>query len=496
MFDYAVVGGGIGGVAVASVLSNIGKKVILFEKMDYFGGCAGTFERNGLFYNAGATTLVGLQERFPVRLLFDILNIPVETLPIKPIDPSIVVYIEDKIINRYKDRDTAFEEIQKNFPYSNNKILWKKIFEISDINWQNIYKLIPFNPSLSYFFKTGLKNPVFSIKTFIYNLLSAKDIIKSYLGEIDENYKHFLNSQILMTTQGYWHQVSFSSASMGLTYTNLDNYYVIGGMNQLLNIISKKIDTLSLKTLVKKVKKLKDGFQIETNKGVFYAKRVILNKTIWDFCDLLDEEDLKKLCHKHKAKYNKMWSSATIYFHVKDDKNILNRYHYQIIHKHKNPYTDSYSFFVSVSDCQDSILSADKLKSITISTHCNIDLWNNLSKQEYTEKKERLKEFIMKELYNFIPSFRYMEKTEIEVATPLTFQRYTGRFKGTVGGLPLIREYVPFRYPSNKTPVDGLFLIGDTLFPGQGWPGVVLGVFNLLIQLEREFYGTLHKHIT
>lgn len=493
MFDYAVVGGGIGGVVAAALLSRLGKKVILFERLDYLGGCAGTFEKDGFLYNAGATTLVGLGNGYPVKLLTDILAI--DYLPVKHIDPSIVVYVGDKVVSRYRDRKIAVEQIQTNFYHKNNSAMWQKIFQVADTNWKNVYNLLPFKPQLSYFIKTGLKNLTYTIGNLAYNLLPARDVIKLYLGSVDEDYKHFLNSQILMTAQGYWDEVSFSTASMGLTYTNLDNYYVNGGMSELLNTISTNITNLQKKTTVKKVKKVSDRFEIHTNKGVFEARKVILNKNIWNFCDILQDDKVKDICHKNIKTYRKMWSSATLYFHLKDPANLLDKHHYQIIHKDKNPYTGSHSFFVSLSDVDDKKMTVNGYKSITISTHCKIDLWENLSQSEYVEKKEILKQFIMDKLYIYLPQIKMMEKTRIMVATPRTFERYTARYRGSVGGLPMVVEYVPFRYPSNFTGINGVYLIGDTVFPGQGWPGVVVGVFNLLLLLEKDFHGLLYKYI-
>lgn len=493
MFDYAVVGGGIGGVTAAALLSRLGKKVVLFERLNYLGGCAGTFERDGFVYNAGATTLVGLGKGYPVRLLIDILGI--RDLPVKQIDPSIVVYVGDKVVARYRDRKAAVEQIQKNFYHKNNPALWQKIFQVADTSWKNIYNLLPFKPQLSYFVKTGIKNLTYTIGNLAYNLLPAREVIKLYLGSVDEDYRHFLNSQILMTAQGYWDEVSFVAASMGLTYTNLDNYYVTGGMSELLNTISTVITSMQKKTAVKKIRKVSDRFEIHTNRGVFEAKRVILNKSIWNFCDIVEDDRLRDICQKNIKTYRKMWSSATLYFHLKDPDNLLDKHHYQIIHKDKNPYTGSHSFFVSLSDISDSRMTVGGYKSVTISTHCKIDLWENITQEEYVEKKERLKQFIMDKLYFYLPQIKTMEKTMIMVATPRTFERYTARYRGSVGGLPMVLDYVPFRYPSNFTGIDGVYLVGDTVFPGQGWPGVVVGVFNLLLLIEKDFYGLLHQHI-
>jgi phytoene dehydrogenase-like protein len=492
LLDYIVVGGGIGGVITYTLLKKLGKRVILIEKLSYLGGCAGTFEKDGIFYNVGASTLVGLDEGLPLDILIKILEIDKKSMPIIQIDPAIVVYVNDKIIHRYTDFGNAYEEINKNFYYPKNKQLWEKIKKTSDKNWENIYQMLPFNPrDLKTLSKTVFKNLNYLFFNLKENLLTAKSVIKDYIPNPDKDYIAFLNSQILMTTQCYWDEVSFSFACMGLTYPNLKNYYVVGGMSRFLDSIVGDDKNVLKKTKVLSILKNKDFFVVKTNKGDFECKKVILNKTIWDYCQLLEPTLKDKYCDKNIKKYNKLWSSATLYFWIEDKNNVLDKHHYQIIHE-KNPYTDSYSFFVSVADKVD---AKENKKSITISTHCKIDLWENLTQQEYNEKKENLKNFILEKLYQKLPFFKTIQKGEIMVGTPKTFKRYTERYRGTVGGIPLRRDYTMLNYPVGITPIKNLFLVGDSVFPGQGYPGVSVGVFNLLLQIEEDFREIFYRYI-
>ena len=62
--------------------------------------------------------------------------------------------------------------------------------------------------------------------------------------------------------------------------------------------------------------------------------------------------------------------------------------------------------------------------------------------------------------------------------TPKTFEFYTKRKNGFVGGIPhSIRSNLLFMTPDNP-PFANLYLVGDTVFPGQGIPAVVLGALN------------------
>ena len=51
--DAIVIGSGIGGLSVASILSRIGKKVLVLEQHDQAGGCCHTFIEKGFEFDVG-----------------------------------------------------------------------------------------------------------------------------------------------------------------------------------------------------------------------------------------------------------------------------------------------------------------------------------------------------------------------------------------------------------------------------------------------------------
>ena len=66
----------------------------------------------------------------------------------------------------------------------------------------------------------------------------------------------------------------------------------------------------------------------------------------------------------------------------------------------------------------------------------------------------------------------------VDAATPHTFATYTGRARGLVGGLPQTPASASLGAVSQRTPVHGLFLCGDTTFPGQSTVGATLSGLN------------------
>lgn len=60
-----------------------------------------------------------------------------------------------------------------------------------------------------------------------------------------------------------------------------------------------------------------------------------------------------------------------------------------------------------------------------------------------------------------------VEKRHIEFGTPATFQKYTFRSGGLVGGVPHSVNNL-LKMHSGVTRFKGFFNTGDTVFPGQG----------------------------
>ncbi len=485
MFDFAIIGAGIGGSVVASILNHLGYSVALFEKLEYLCGCAGTFRRKGYYFNVGAATFVGLDGNLPLAKLKKLLNLD---FPVVKIDPSLKIYIKDKTINRYQDKNMAFEEIQKAFYDKNNQKFWSTIYNTSDIIWDMLYDFLPQQsnlPDVNLIFR-AFKHIDKIIKIAPYFFKNARAYALQTLNSLDKDYERFLSYHTLITAQGFLDEVNVGVASLGLTYPNLDNYYVIGGMDKACEAFVKNLKHVFRRTTVQKIRSYEDRFVLETSAGEFEAKNIVLNKTIFDLHELFDDPYIKEFSFKSQKTFSKKWGAFTMYFMVDDifDKDF--EYHHFILLDEEIPFTKSKSIFLSISAKEDSILSIENKRSITISTHSTIDEWFGLEKEEYKRRKKVVENFIIDRLHKYIPILKDAKLYNVESGTPLTFKRYTSRYMGSVGGIPVINEYF-FKYPRPISPIKGVYLVGDTVFPGQGWPGVSLGAINLAKIIDKNF---------
>jgi phytoene dehydrogenase-like protein len=98
-----------------------------------------------------------------------------------------------------------------------------------------------------------------------------------------------------------------------------------------------------------------------------------------------------------------------------------------------------------------------------------IDLWENLSKEEYGREKERISADAVEKLQMLYPQVKGHIEV-VDVATPLTDIRYTGVWKGAFEGfMPTSKNMTKSIKPVVKG-LDNFYLAGQWLFPGGRLP--------------------------
>ncbi|MFX4210505.1 phytoene desaturase family protein [Aliarcobacter butzleri] len=467
--DLTVVGSGIGG-SLISIL-NKDKNLVLFEKDKNLGGTASTFKRFGNYFNSGATTFVGYEDNHIIKEIFDSANfIP----DLKKSSYAYRTIINGKSIDRTTDFEEFIEKLNSVFYHKNNRYFWQTLKDIDERFWK--LKDI-------YFAKYSLNSYLKSLKTIDilfkeYKFLlfkSAKSFIKEVLGDISKEYQDFIDAQLQITLQSTSKDIPLLSFAIALSYPFHKIFYANGGMGKLFDDMLKDINVKKNEQIMQ-IKKENNFYRLISSKDEYLTSKLVLNMPVFECKNLFLDEDLQSYYKKFEF-YDQ--SAFVIYLKIDSKKEFLN--HYQIILKDNIPNAVSKSFFVSFSHKDDEKLSKNGY-SVTISCHTKALFWNELSKEEYEKNKEFTKNFILDELLKNIPDIK---KKDIKIefcATSKTFKRYINRFN--CGATPLNLKNI-FKIPSSLTPFKNLYNIGDSVFAGQGWPGVALGVKVLNSNLFR-----------
>lgn len=466
--DIAVIGSGIGGSLIASLHAD--KNITLFEKDQNLGGCASTFKRFGNYYNTGATTLVGYEEGHILKKLFDTIGV----IPnITKSDIAIRVVQNNKTIDRVKDFENFLEHIEEVYPNKNNRDFWSKIKAIDTKFWQ-LQKIYYGKHSLKDYFKTtSFFTELLSIYGFqIFK--SANGFIKETLGDISLEYKNFINAQLLITIQTDAKDISLLSLALGLSYPFHDVFYINGGMGTLIEDIVANIEVKRNEAITKIIRDGKE-FILHSTQNEYRTKKLILNSSIYQSSKLFEDEKIKKYYDSFSFSDQ---SAFVLYLTLESSEIFLE--HYQFIYDELLPNSISNSFFVSFSKKEDKKLSQNGY-SITISTHTKAHFWKNLSKEQYKIEKQKTQECITAKFLDYFSTVKKEHIKRAFSATSLTFNRYISRYN--CGGKAIGFKNLT-QLPSTNTPFKGLYNVGDTVFAGQGWPGVALGVDVLDGQLR------------
>nr|WP_321268157.1 NAD(P)-binding protein [uncultured Sulfurimonas sp.] len=467
MFEYAVVGSGVGGSSIASYLDAKGKRVALFEKEPYLGGCSSSFTHGKFSYNTGATTLAGYQDGFVVKEVFEDIGFKPKLMKT---DPTIVLIQDGKITPRYKDFEKFLGILEKNYPHPQNREFWTLVYEVN----KEFYK-----HNGHYYSNKNIFAKVCSLTSFIplglsffkYFKVNAYEFIDDFFYGIGEDYLQFLESQILIVAQAPTKEINFLTAVLALGYTFNDNYYVVGGFSQLFDDMTKNIKDIYRDAEVLSIEKKSDCFELYTKDEIFRAKKVILNSTVYDSAKLFGDAKIQEY-YKSYEKLNNHQSSFMLYMTIKSEQKF--EHHYQLIQEEKFPHTLSQALFVSFSDADDDVLAPKGHYSVTASIHTDTRFWQDA--QKYKEQKKELKKLLLDRILKDL-NIKKEEIVASFAATPNSFERYIKRSQ--LGGNAIsMKNFLPF-LPSNDTKIKGLYNVGDSVYAAQGWPGVMMGVKNL-----------------
>lgn len=107
----------------------------------------------------------------------------------------------------------------------------------------------------------------------------------------------------------------------------------------------------------------------------------------------------------------------------------------------------------------------------------NFEYWETIhkNKDRYEEEKKRIGEEVIKRLGQVYPGFE--QKVEvIDVATPMTFVRYTGNYHGAYQGFFLDKQALKTMIPQELPGLHNFYMAGQWVSPGGGLPsGLITG---------------------
>jgi len=468
MQSIVVIGAGVGGLTSAALLLKAGYKVTVLEAHVYPGGCAGTFYHQGYRFEAGATLAGGFAEGGPHARLADLLGL---VWPIHSVDPAWVVHLPDRSITQWADADQWRDERQKIFP--NTESFWSKQEQLADAAWDVSTRHFPWPPESTrdlWAIASALRPRTFKATPYLFNTIS--DLSPNN----DPLFRTFLDAQLLIAAQATSTKVNALYGSAALDLPRRGVNYVQGGIGALARTLVDWIRMNGGEVLYRqKVERIEmaggRAKAVYTNKGLrLEADGVLANVTPWALGTLLGDAAPASLRREIKSRAA-TWGAFTLYLGL-DAADLPDHLvdHQQVVVDPTQPLGEGNSVFFSLSDVGDASRAPRGMRAATLSTHTLIAPWREAG-AAYEDRRAEYAERLLLAAERAVPGLRKAMRL-ILPGTPATFEFYTRRPQGMVGGFA---QTSLFNVRGPNTGLPNVWLVGDSVFPGQSTAGVTLG---------------------
>jgi C-3',4' desaturase CrtD len=485
MFDVAIIGGGVAGMATAARLQAKGLMTIVCETHRQPGGCAGFFRRRGFAFDVGATTLVDFEPGGVGGELLEQVGLPAaegEALP------GYVAWMPDRQIALYRDpRKWAAERLLKLGDSPAHQRWWEMIDRIAEAFWKAS--------------RRGIRMPLRNLPDLIRAARSLEfgdwplvrylnKTVGASLRSIGLRDDRALTGLLSMLIEDTVHSTIDDSplinAALGITIRGAGLTRSAGGMRGFWKRFTARYQSLGgkLKTScrVQRIELCRSVprperhcFRIHTREEVIVARQVVCALPIQVTAELAPDIVGNRL-RPYLERDNRRLGGAVVVFLGVPEEEVANQEftHHQLLQSYDKPLGNGNNMFISVSSPGDLESAPPGHRAVILSTHCELGEWEHLATDEYESKKRLIGQRLMTFARRVYPDLG-KKAVVFEIGTPQTYERFTGRPRGAVGGVRQTLANSNQHAVPHDLDIPGFWLVGDTTWPGLGTVACVLG---------------------
>jgi len=317
--------------------------------------------------------------------------------------------------------------------------------------------------------------------------------VADLIGGDDPLFRTFLDAQLLISAQTTADRAGALYGSAALDLPRRGVNHVRSGIGALARTLVDWLRANGGEVLfrqrVERIDIGRDGRAavVHTTRGLTLAADVVLaNVTPWALCELLGADAPPRLL-QDVGELRPTWGAFTLYLGLDGaalPPGVAD--HHQIIVDPTRPLGEGNSVFLSLSDPADVERAPAGMRAATLSTHTAIEPWWRLrdgpDESAYRERRDAYAERLLAAAERAVPGLRAAMRLCLP-GTPVTFQYYTRRPLGMVGGFA---QTSLFAARGPQTGIDNLWLVGDSIFPGQSTAGVTLGAMRVAAEVLRQ----------
>ncbi len=488
--DVVVVGAGIAGLSAAALLAKAGLQVLLLEAHHQSGGCAGTFRRGPYTFDVGATQVAGLEPGgIHARICA---HLEVEAPAATPLDPGCVVDLGDGSPPVQLWRDPLRWQAERHAQFPGSERFWQLCAALHQANWSFAARdpVLPPRHPWDLVQLIGALGPANLASGLLVGSTMA-DLLQLCGAAGDARLRRFLDLQLKLYSQEPADRTAalYGATVLAMAQEPLGLFHLQGSMQALATALEQGLiqagGQLRIRHRVTGLERDAGGAP-ERHWHVaglgpgdrpfrFSCNDVVVALPPQTLPALLGPQ-LPEGYRRRLHQLNEPSGALVLYGAVsRRDLPAHCPTHLQ------RAWDEPGSLFVSVSQDGDGRAPVGEA-TVIASVFTEAQPWFALNPEAYAARKASAEAGMERGLRALLqlPEHPWLHR---ETATPRGFARWTGRPFGYVGGQGQHpSRFGPFGLAS-RTPLAGLWLCGDAIYPGEGTAGVSLSALMASRQL-------------
>ncbi len=482
VMKIAVIGAGPAGLFGALAAHQLGNHVELFEAHSKPGGCASFFRRKSdhgeWTFDAGATVLNALGEGQALKTLLNWLKVPV--LSYEPItEVAFSLPGRDLFWLDTSSLEAQIESLAKHFP------------EDSVFIHQQLWRLAKSARRANHAFAKVPHLPVETWKDLWFNIGALPELLpdlglalrgwdeplETWLNraQVSQGLRQWIDMNLLITLQCRADQANPYWAALALFFYPLGAGALAQGMKGFFESLlsaAKERFPVHMKTPTLQVRQDSAGLWLKTAAGSHGPYAAVLSSA--------PRTNTAELLGLKAPELNEaeMWTANVAYWGLSDQTWMPERA-FNLHSKIGSSEEAGAEVYLSFSSRRGT-RAPQGFRSVTLSTHEKLDRWTGNRDSTYQDSKRSQ---LSRQFKAHLAPLGLKEPVFEDYATALTFGRYTRRYKGSVGGLPMNQKGTLWGAPSQRTRFSTVLQIGDTAFPGQSVYATAVGSLAALEKL-------------
>ncbi len=474
-YDAIIVGAGFGGLGAALRLAESGAKVALFERLQYPGGCACTFEHAGDWFEGGATLFSGFGEGQLFQRWIERYDMDVEY---EHLERPVQLRTPSHVIDATRDRQQLLSQFEAlpGAPVASLRRFFGLQKKVAAALW----------PTLD---DTRLLPPLTPMRVLRHSqrlptylpLLSLVDrplwSVLKRLGLTEFSpLVNWLDSQCQITVQCGVREAEAPFALAALDYHHRGAVHVKGGIGQLAWGMVRALEglgaTVRFGAAVKRAWEQDGHWAVKAGTESVHGKHLVFNtlpqdaKAIGNLGDSMWYESMTR-------RVEDGWSAGMLFRTVIPPRGVgPSARHIELVRDPEKPLVEGNHVFLSVGAAGEGVADRTQ-RRMTVSTHMSVPKLRQMGEDDQRTYVEGVQQSMRETIEALAPEWASVVREFTGSAR--TFRRWTGRSEGLVGGVPRRAGLGQYREVFGRRLPPGIHLVGDSVFPGQSTLAVAAG---------------------